>query len=234
MIMMKPINILVIDDNKKEVERLYKIIKKADKNNVISNFIIDDAITKIGNVEDYNPNNFGVDFDVLLVDYQLNCNFSGALAAAWIMLQKPMPKFTLTTGVYPGPQEGFDGFILKDDLLNNPEQFITQIVEAVESFNSKHWLEKQHDLLVGEYQNLIDDKLQGRTNGADEDKILILEKILDKFEKILDAEQDKIIKEKYAVLDEEMNFRGKIDEQNVKMNELDKRLKEYLKKIEQG
>lgn len=231
---MKTINILVIDDNKKEVERLYKIIKKADKDNVIANFVIDDAITGLGNLEDYNPNNYGIDFDVLLVDYQLNCNFSGALAAAWIMLQKPMPKFTLTTGVYPGPQEGFDGFILKNDLLSNPEQVIAQIVDAVESFNSKQWLEKQHELLVSEYQNLIEDKQQGKTNGADEEKIKILEKILDKFEKILDSEQDKIIKEKYVILDEEKDFREKIDEQNLKMDELDKRLNAYLKKLEQG
>lgn len=229
---MKTINILVIDDNKKEVERLYRIIKKADKDNVIANFVIDDEITRLGHLEDYNPNNYGVDFDVLLVDYQLNCNFSGALAAAWVMLQKPMPKFTLTTGVYPGPQEGFDGFFLKNDLVNSPEQFIVQVLDAVETFNSKQWLEKQHELLVGEYQNLIEDKQQGRTNGADEDKIAILEKILDKFEKILDAEQDREIKEKYAFINEKRDFWCKIDQQNKKMDELEKKLKEYLKRIE--
>ena len=229
---MKTINILVIDDNKREVERLFKIIKKADINNIIANYVIDDAITKLGNLEEYNPNNYGIDFDVLLVDYQLNCSFSGALAAAWIMLQKPMPKFTLTTGVYPGPQEGFDGFILKNDLLNKPEEFITQILCAVESFNSKQWLEKQHEQLVGEYQRLLDDKQQGRANGADEEKIVILEKILDKIEKVLDVEQERIIKEKRLILDDEKSFRERINQQNEKMDELDKKLEEYLERLD--
>lgn len=63
------INILIIDDDKKSVERLINSLRRADKSNIIGECIVDDSVIYEDNIEKYNPMKFGVQFDVLLVDY---------------------------------------------------------------------------------------------------------------------------------------------------------------------
>lgn len=227
------INILIIDDDKKAVQRLVNNLKRADLENVIGECIVDDSVVTEENLEKYNPLKFNTKFDVLLVDYQLNSQFTGVLVAAWIMLQLKIPKLTLTTGTYSGPKECFDGFIIKDELLNNPEQVIVKLVETVNSFNSKQWLENQHTALVEEYQSLSEDKLNAKINYADEKRLALLENLLDKFEKVLDEEQEKEIKKRIYMIDEHKAFTEKIGRQNEQINALGEQIKQLLLELNQ-
>lgn len=226
------INILIIDDDKRAVERLVNNLKRADDGNEIGECIVDDSVIAEDNLEKYNPLQFDVKFDVLLVDYQLNSKFTGVLVAAWIMLQFKIPKLTLTTGMYPGPKDCFDGFLIKDELLENPKGVIAKLIQIVNTFNAKQWIENQHRALVEEYQTLVEYKANGKINYSDENMLLLLEKLLDKFEKVIDEEQEKEIKRREIMLEEKSNFSQMIEQQTTEIDVLSARLEEYLGKLE--
>lgn len=225
------INILIIDDDKKSVERLINSLRRADKNNIIGECIVDDSVIYEDNIEKYNPMKFGVKFDVLLVDYQLNSQFTGALVAAWIMLQLKIPKLTLTSGTYAGPRDGFEGFILKDELLDKPDIVIDNLISVVNNFNSKKWLEEQHKALVSEYQIQLDNKELQQTNFSDDENLFLLEKILDKFEKVLDEEQEKEIKERIAFCAHKDSYNEIYERQKKKIDELDQTLENLFTEL---
>lgn len=227
-----PINILVIDDDKKVVQRLINNLKRADIHNKIGVCVVDDSVIQEENIELYNPMKFGVDFNVLLVDYQLCSQFTGVLVAAWIMLQIKVPKLTLTTGTYAGPKDCFEGFILKDELLSNPECVIEKLCDVVEQYNSKQWLEEQHKALVGEYQTLLKSCTHGSANYADENNLKLIETLLDKFEKVLDEEQEKEIKKRMAELENKSKYSENIRMQNDKIEVLSQRLENFLQELE--
>ncbi|ABX40656.1 hypothetical protein [Lachnoclostridium phytofermentans] len=227
------INILIIDDDKKAVERLINSLRRADTNNIIGECVVDDSVIYEDNIEKYNPMKFGVRFDVLLVDYQLNSQFTGALVAAWIMLQLKIPKLTLTSGIYAGPREGFEGFILKDELLDNPQMIIKKLVSVIDNFNSKKWFEEQHQALVSEYQVQLENKTLLQTNFADDKNLLLLEKILDKFEKVLDEEQEKEIKARMNICSQKESYNEIYESQNKKIDELDQTLEDLFTELSQ-
>lgn len=222
------INVLIIDDDKRSVQRLVNNLKRHDIHNMIGECIVDDSMIAEEDLEKYNPMKWGIKFDVLLVDYQLSTQYTGVLVAAWIMLQLRIPKLTLTTGTYSGPKDCFDGFLLKDELLDEPQNVIKKLVKVVDEFNAVLWLENQHRVLVDEYQILYQNKSVNGLNGADENRLSALEKLLDKFEKILDFEQEKEIKKRKIILDEQSEYINNITKQNQKISELSTRLDELL------
>lgn len=228
------INILIIDDNKKEVERLVNNLKRADIDNRIGECVVDDSIINEKNIEKYDPMRFGIQFDILMVDYQLNSEFTGVLVAAWIMLQMKIPKVTLTTGTYAGPKDCFDGFIIKDEFLDHPQSVISDLVEIVETFNSKKWLEKQHEALVVEYQGLIDTRESKKLNYSDEQNLKLIESLLDKFEKVLDDEQEKELKERKILLEEKGPYVDAINNQNAKIENLNLQLDNLLRELKEN
>lgn len=66
-------------------------------------------------------------------------------------------------------------------------EVIQRIVECVETYNSDEWLNNQHKLLVDQYQCL----LKANNNSPELSQI---ESLLDRFERILDAQQETEIK----------------------------------------
>ena len=222
------INILIVDDDKKSVQRLVNNLKRSDVHNMIGECVVDDTMIAEDDLEKYNPMKWGIRFDVLLVDYQLSMQFTGVLVAAWIMLQLKIPKLTLTTGTYSGPKDCFDGYLRKDELLNEPQKIIEKLVKVVDDFNSVQWLEKQHKLLVDEYQALFQEKSVNGLNGADENQLNTLEKLLDKFEKIIDFEQEKEIKKRQLILEEQNGYSNRILALNERISELTDELESRL------
>lgn len=177
------INILVIDDDVRVVERLMNGLKRADTEHIIGIIKVDGSITKIEHIEDYEPETqYGTQFDLVLIDYQLGCSFTGMLVSAWIALIMNVPRLTLTTAQYPGKDSYFDGFILKKEITDEPTKVIEKILNAIEEYDASKWLEKQHSLLVREYQRLLyRDEAEGARS---------IEQLLDKYERILDAKQE--------------------------------------------
>ena len=84
------INILVIDDDVKTVERIMHTLVRADSNSTIGDIIVDDSIAKEStDIEEYDPENaFQTHFDIVLIDYQLGCSFTGILVSAWIPVKE--------------------------------------------------------------------------------------------------------------------------------------------------
>ena len=181
-----PINVLVIDDDKRIVERLMKNLKRMDSNKILGEIYVDDTITELENIEKYDVSDFKNKIDVALIDYQLSCSFTGILVSAWIALDLGIPRLTLTTAAYPGNPEYFNGSILKQEITDSPGIVIERIKECVECYNSELWLNKQHHALVIEYQNLL--KEGDRTSEFD---LNAIQNILDKFERILDDRQER-------------------------------------------
>lgn len=135
-----PINVLVIDDDKRIVERLMKNLKRMDSNKILGEIYVDDTITELENIEKYDVSDFKNKIDVALIDYQLSCSFTGILVSAWIALDLGIPRLTLTTAAYPGNPEYFNGSILKQEITDSPGIVIERIKECVECYNSELWL----------------------------------------------------------------------------------------------
>ena len=223
------INILVIDDDVKIVSRLMNNLKRADTSDVLGEISVDDSITKLESIEKYDVSRFETTFDIALVDYQLSCSFTGILVSAWIALYLGIPRLTLTTAAYPGNPDYFNGAVLKNEITDAPEAVVQRIVECVENYNSRLWLDKQHHALVLQYQALLRDG-----NSATATELTAIQILLDQFERILDAQQETEIKKSLLY---EQGTRGFVDrerENERKLSELNVRLNGYLEELEKN
>ncbi len=222
-----PINILVIDDDKKIVNRLMNNLKRADTSGIIGQIEVDDSITKTGDLEEYDPTvKYGMDFDAVLIDYQLGCEFSGILVSAWMSLKMSnVPRIALTTAPYIGGPSYFTNSFLKRDITDTPQKVIQELQTSIEEFNSTKWLEGQHKILVDEYQSLLDN------NSSDSPLINSIETLLDKFEKIIDYKQEEKLK---LILAQKKNRADLTEQLNKNENEiknLRQKLDAYLKEL---
>lgn len=228
---MEKINLLVIDDEVEKVKRLINRLKKNDDNGVLGECIVDDSILKIGKPENYSPYQYGVRIDAVLIDYQLNQQFTGILVSALMMLQLPVPRITLTSGDYNGPPSYFNEFIRKDEIPDHPKEVIKRIVECIEEFNYEIWLENQYKELVMEYDFLLkEDEKRGLIH-AEKENLKQLEAILDKFDRVLDSEQELKVKEKLNYLHSKEDFAKKEEKYLQKMEELNCKLEQQLNTI---
>lgn len=91
-------------------------------------------------------------------------------------------------------------------------------LNCVETYNSDEWLNNQHRLLVEQYQNL----LQSSDNAPE---LAQLENLLDRFERILDAQQDSEIKKALA-------FEQQAVSNQEKAQKLGKRFEELYAKLQ--
>ena len=223
------INILVIDDDVKSVERLMKALKRADTTSLLGDIKVDDEITKVASLEEYDLKRLGINFDVALIDYQLFSTFTGILVSAWIALHLGIPRLTLTSAPYPGEPGYFNGFIQKNEITDNPNNVIEKILQCIDEFNSKEWLEKQHYLLVRQYQEMIEDSYSGTGSQPD---LPVIKKLLDQFEKILDAQQEITLKRQIEYIDSTQQFNNAEKANTEKLDELGKKLDCYLKELE--
>ena len=204
-------------------------LKDNDSLNQLGECIVDDAILSEPNLESFDVGRYGIDFDVVLIDYQLGSKFTGILVSAWIALQLHVPRLTLTSGVYPGKKEYFNGFILKDEITDNPHGVITRIADNITSFSYIDWMNTQYQYLVDHYQTMLRDKKQKRFNPSDQAELDSLEKILDKFEKLIDDKQELLIKEKEQYLQHQNEYAKKDADYHDKMMDLRKQLNDALR-----
>jgi len=215
----EPINILVIDDDLDYIERLMEQLKSKDIEKKIGTIICDASMLD-GKLEDYDPSIHRVKFDVVLIDYQLGCTYTGNLVSAWIMLQIKAPRMTLTSGNYSDPSGYFDGYICKAEVADKPEEIIDRIITCIETFNYNLWLDEQYQLLVMQYSDhIIKNRIQG-IDSAELDNLNCINAILDKFERILDSSQEEQIKLRMQFIEKEQEFFEKD--------------KKYISKLENG
>lgn len=133
---MQPINLLVIDDDKKAVERAMRHLKRHDSGGVLGECIVDDSIMEVEKIESYSPASHSIKFDAVLIDYQLvGQHFTGNLVSAWMTLQLGIPRIALTTATYNGPRNYFDEFIRKDEINDNPSLVINKIESCIRNFD---------------------------------------------------------------------------------------------------
>lgn len=219
------INILIIDDDKKTLTRLAGNLKRADTGNILGVIEVDDSIIHLDTVENYDVSKYQIAFDVALIDYQLTSTFTGILVSAWIALHLRIPRMTLSTATYPGDPSYFNGAILKKEITDSPTEVIQRIVECVEIYNSDEWLNNQHKLLVTQYQCL----LKANNNAPELSQI---ESLLDRFERILDVQQETEIKKALACEQQVIAEQAKTQEYNKRFDELYAKLQELRGEIE--
>jgi len=230
---MKPINLLVIDDDKKAVERAMRHLKRHDEKENLGKYIVDDSIMAIDRIESYSPSVHAIEFDAVLIDYQLiGQQFTGILVSAWMILQLGIPRIALTTATYNGPRNYFDEYIRKDEIIDNPKQVIHKIVSCIENFNYSQWLNDQYKELMNQYSDLML-KSEQCVLIPPEAKILEkLEALLDKYERILDSQQEERIKAKLEYLETKSTFREKEVKHEQIMQDLQSKLDEMLSRLE--
>lgn len=222
------LNILVIDDDVEIAQRLMNNLKRADVAHVIGDIQVDDSIIRLESIEKYDVACFGKKFDLALIDYQLNSSFTGILVSAWISLHLNIPRITLTTAPYPGEPDYFNDFILKNEITDSPSVVISRIVNCVENYNSKEWLERQHRALVQKYQELLVDANRGQDLS---NQLVTIASLLDHFEKIIDTQQEADAKLKIQYTRESIEFRNKADASSNKIRELNMQLDMYLREL---
>lgn len=219
------INILVIDDDKKIVKRLMNNLKRADTNGLIGQIEVDDSITQDGDLENYDPTEkYGLNFDVVLIDYQLGCSFTGILVSAWMALKmSKIPRIALTTAPYTGGPSYFTNAFLKRDVADCPEKVLEELMQCIEKFDSVKWLEQQHKMLVQQYQLLL-----STCSGTEENTLTNIEILLDKFEKILDSRQEEKLKEAFLLEKTSEDFLTQINNNESEIKALKKQLEQYI------
>ncbi|MFT8362718.1 MAG: hypothetical protein ABF608_06010 [Sporolactobacillus sp.] len=221
---MDPINILVIDDEVKPVQEFMNYLKESDDDNQLGRCLVDNKPISCNKLEDYNVQQYDFKIHAVLIDYQLNTEFTGILVAAWMMLQLQVPRITLTSGDYPGPPNYFDAFIRKDEISDNPQEVIRRIVKCVQDFDYEKWLKRQYKELASEYRKLIHNEEKDGLSLSEEYDLRQLSTILDKFDKLFDARQNEHIKKEESYLLGQDPFRQKEKDFKEKMAALMKNL----------
>lgn len=222
-------NVLVIDDDVKISERLMGNLRRADHAGVLGIIKVDDTVIKLDSVEEYDISQYDVKYDVALIDYQLSTTFTGILVSAWIALHLKIPRLTLTSAAYPGDPAYFNGSILKNEIVDTPQEVIRRIVECVENYEADVWLSNQHQELVAEYQRLL------KCDGVlDRQYLVQVEGLLDRFERILDVHQEEHIKKVSMHEKEQDSFKKRQRENEEKLAELYRKYDMYLEAIKNG
>jgi len=223
------INILVIDDDVRSVKYMMKNLKRADDAGVLGTIVVDDKVTRLDTLEKFDISGYDITFDVALIDYQLTCSFTGILVSAWIALDLKIPRLTLTTAAYPGNPDYFNGSILKKEITDSPQDVIQRITSCVDSYNAEVWLDKQHQALVSQYQELL------KEDGAEsQPEFSEIQTLLDRFEKILDAQQEEKIRGILMYENTTSDFVKRQEENEKKLAELNGKLNHYLGEIKNG
>lgn len=219
------INILIIDDDKRPVTRLVSNLRRADTGNALGVIEIDDSIVQLDMVEKYDVSKFNTAFDVALIDYQLTSSFTGILISAWIALYLRIPRMALSTAAYPGDPSYFNGSILKKEITDAPTEVIQRIIDCVETYNSDEWLNNQHKLLVEQYHSLLQ-----ASNNAPE--LAQIEELLDRFERVLDVQQDTEIKKILAYEQQTEGYQQKTCDFDKRFATLSQQLQKYQEELD--
>lgn len=171
-----PINILVFDDSYSQTNRLLTRLKNKS-NGYIDNFYIIDKFD-IGQLEQFSFDSLPYEIDVVMIDYQLNCEFSGVILSALMMNQKyKVPRISLSSAKVIDSNFKFEASLLKNDISKNPIAVINIIKTTIEEFQKNDWLEN-------EYKKVYEEFLSIKNIEPDSKYLNELENLLDKLENV--------------------------------------------------
>lgn len=228
----KKINLLVIDDEKNEVERQIEELLYYDNGKTIGKVVylndFPSSVEKfdINSILDINLND---DIDVVLIDYELKTDYTGTLLSAWLMLKnRNIPRIAFTARKYEGAIHDFDGFIEKKDIAYNPERALKEILDSIERCKIDKWLDNKYTEFLNIYANLCDKKFSKALSGEELQTLEIIKSILDSLDKQLDAEIEKNIDLKFKMAEKRHE---RLDDLNEKLDEYDNQINSILKEL---
>lgn len=219
-----PINILVIDDEFSQTKRLINRLKK-HSNGYIDQIHVESTLDSIDKVEKFSFDNISFNVDVVMIDYQLNLEYTGVTLSAMMANQKyKVPRISLSSAHPDDEFFRFEGSILKNDIDKKPDEVLFLIKSVIENFNKESWIEE-------EYKKVCDEYLRVKEENPLNTNIEKLESLLDKLENNINIQisesiirQDKI-HEEYFGLDIQ-GLRQKIEEGNKEIERLIKEIKD--------
>lgn len=200
---MNKINLLVIDDEAVEVKRQMDELKASDSEDILGEIIFLNSFPD--DIETLNFSsyiNFEVtgNIDAVLIDYDLNSNYSGTLISAWLFLRNQyIPRIAFTTRNYIGHRDDFDGYIMKSDILDNPTKVLQEIIKIIDMSSVDGWLDKKYIELIDQYSILCKKKLQTRLSQEEEQSLEFLKIALNSMDKHMDASLEKTIDIKFKM-----------------------------------
>lgn len=231
---MKKIDLLVIDDEKVEVQRQLRELREYDTKGVLGDILFYNSFPDdIENVDfsDFIKVNETDTVDAILIDYDLHLKsrYSGTLLSAWLALKnKHIPRIAFTTRNYTGSKNDFDGFLLKNDVVDNPEYVLAQLVDIIEKCNIEGWLDKKYIELIEQYGKLCEKRLKDRLSEEEELTLKYLCKVLDNMDKQLDKQLEKTINVKFKMADKQNE---KLEYIKANINEIDIQICDILDKL---
>jgi|GEM_PF-1510118 len=232
---MNKINLLVIDDENIQVRRQIGELRSHDTNEVLGEINIystfpDDIETL--DLSNYVKTEGQEVVDAVLIDYDLNSKYSGTLISAWLAMRNQyIPRIAFTTRNYSGEASDFDGYILKNDIVDDPKSVILQIVEIVEKSNVEGWIDKKYLELIDNFSSLCEKRLREKLTETEEVTLQLLSKALDSMDKQLDKQLEKTIDLKFRMADKQYQ---RIDFLKTSIVEIDSQINEILAKIDKS
>lgn len=210
------INILVFDDEQKKTQRLLNFLKKKTGDN-IDNILVESNL-EIENLEHFSFDLIPFAIDVVMIDYQLNCKFTGVTLSALMLNQKyKVPRISLSSALVDDANFQFEASLLKTEINNNPYKVLEKILITIENFKKNEWIDK-------EYEKICDEYLKYRETNSNDEYIEKLEELLDKFESATNIKLKESIEKtnelKKELDDEEKNIKCQIEELNLKIDRL--------------
>ncbi len=230
---MNKINLLVIDDEAAEVIRQLKELKEHDEKSILGEIKFYNSFP--ADIETLSINEFittenGESVDAILIDYDLNAEYTGTLLSAWLALKnRNIPRIAFTTRNYSGSIDDFDGYIIKNDIIDQPENVLLQLVDIIEKSNMEDWLTRKYIDLINQYSLLCEKKLRIKLSHEEEVTINYLMAALDSLDKQLDKQLEKVIDIKFRMADKQ-NDRLEFLKRNI--SEIDERLYKTLEMLE--
>ena len=145
------INILVIDDEFSQTKRLINRLKK-HSNGYIDQIHVESTLDSIDKVEKFSFDNISFNVDVVMIDYQLNLEYTGVTLSAMMANQKyKVPRISLSSAHPDDEFFRFEGSILKNDIDKKPDEVLFLIKSVIENFNKESWIEEEYKKVCDEY-----------------------------------------------------------------------------------
>lgn len=232
---MNKINLLVIDDENVQVNRQMDELRSHDTSGILGEIKIfstfPDDIEKL-DLSHYVMTKEEEVVDAVLIDYDLNSKYSGTLISAWLALRNQyIPRIAFTTRNYTGEANDFDGYVLKNDIVDNPKSVISGIVEIVEKSNVEGWVDKKYLELIDNFSVLCEKRLREKLTHTEELTLDLLTRALDSMDKQFDRQIEKSIDLKFRMADKQYH---RIEFLKSSISEIDDQINEILTKIEKS
>ena len=112
---------------------------------------------------------------------------------------------------------------LFENVTDNPQDVLEYLKDRITNYDSSSWLEKQHQILVNQYQTLL--------TREDTEQLANIENLLDRFERIIDSKQEENIKRSIEIEKQSSKFNSQMEATQKNIEELKKQLDTYIKEL---